>query len=110
VCITLFGRSSSGLKRSDVNIVHHQPFSKGQIEAIRRHAEKNDWIGPVVVVGIETGLRLGDAVTLKWSSVDLGFIDHKCRKTKHYSLIPISPKLRGVPLKLKRSGAYVLQH
>ena len=52
-------------------------------------------------VGIYTGLRLGDAVSLDWGAVDLvrGFIDatpHKTRKHGTRVHIPIAPVLRGI--------------
>ena len=52
-------------------------------------------------VGIYTGLRLGDAVSLDWGSVDLvrGFIDATPHKTQKHGTrvhVPIAPVLRGV--------------
>ncbi len=52
-------------------------------------------------VGIYTGLRLGDAVTLRWGAVDLvrGFIQTKPHKTKaHGTLvrIPLFPALASI--------------
>lgn len=52
-------------------------------------------------IGIYTGLRLGDAVSLNWGAVDLalGFIDatpHKTRKHGTRVRIPIAPGLRSV--------------
>ena len=34
-------------------------------------ASRSLWITPVVVIALETGMRLGEIVSLKWSEVDL---------------------------------------
>ncbi|EDY82260.1 site-specific recombinase, phage integrase family protein [Verrucomicrobiia bacterium DG1235] len=93
---------------------HHWDFTEEQLDAIRVAAEADKWIGPVVIVGMETGLRLGDAATLAWTSIDLeiGMIDHECRKTADSSeenaACPISPRLGGFLRTQKRKGQYVL--
>jgi len=51
---------------------------------------------PVFVIALETGLRRGDLLGLKWSSVDLsaGWIRVSVRKTSREALIPISRACR----------------
>jgi integrase len=66
----------------------------------------------LLAIGIYTGLRLGDAATLKWSEVDLerGIIcriPSKSRKPKPV-LIPVHRVLRDILLELERAGDYVL--
>lgn len=66
----------------------------------------------LLAIGIYTGLRLGDAATLRWSEVDLDRgiirrIPSKSRKPKPI-LIPIHPVLRDILLELERVGDFVL--
>ena len=64
-------------------------------------------------IGIYTGLRLGDAVSLDWGAIDLvrGFIDATPHKTARHGTrvhIPIAPVLRGILEEtppVKRRGA-----
>lgn len=50
-------------------------------------ANAEGWLRTVIVLGIYTGMRLGDCCTLLWSEVDLsaGVITRVPRKTSHSS-------------------------
>ena len=71
-----------------------------------------DDLRPLLAIGIYTGLRLGDAATLKWSEVDavrgiIRRIPSKSQKRKPVE-IAIHPVLAGMLLEVERSGEYVL--
>lgn len=78
----------------------HKPekevFTPGQVEALLRIAEK-EWQG-VILLGFYCGLRLGDAVSLRWKDVDLStnwisITPEKTRRLEKRVRIPIHPDL-----------------
>ena len=62
--------------------ISKRPFSKSQIDAIFKLAEGD--MRTLCMIGLYTGLRLGDAVTLKWSEIDFdnSLISRLPNKTK----------------------------
>lgn len=66
-------------------------------EAVGEHFARFRAMRPVFVVALETGLRRGDLLALRWSSIDLaaGLIRVTMSKTKEEAVIPISSELRG---------------
>lgn len=71
-----------------------EPFSVEQVAALIRTAS-GDWL-TAILLGARQGLRLGDAVTLKWSNLDLAekvirFRPSKTRGKKKDMVLPFHP-------------------
>lgn len=66
-----------------------EPFTAPEVKRLVTHA-KGDWMG-VVILAATTGLRLGDAVGLKWEDIDQGngFIRLTTQKTGEVVELPI---------------------
>ena len=88
----------------------HKPekevFTPGQVEALLRIAEK-EWQG-VILLGFYCGLRLGDAVSLRWKDVDLNtnwisITPEKTRRLEKRVRIPIHPELHEYLMSLDGS-------
>ncbi len=74
-----------------------EPFGLAELNALLAAAKGTDW-ETAVLLGAFAGLRLGDAVTLKWDSVDLAskmlvFVPQKTRRKKRELRVPIHPRL-----------------
>jgi integrase len=74
------------------------PFREEQLEKILEVAGDDDFIFPIIVVGICTAMRRGDCCLLRWKDVDMenNFISVKTAKTGAPVEIPIWELLRGV--------------
>lgn len=84
-----------------------QPFTAKEVGALLRHASSEDWRG-LILIGVFTGLRLGDARGLRWADIDLenGVLHCTPSKTKRKGtkvVIPIHPDLGGF-LRSKAGG------
>ncbi len=80
----------------DEGTTHRKPFSEEQLRAIFEASKTDTFIRPIVVVGLNTPLRLGDCCQLLWRDVDLlnKFLTIKrTSKTKEGVQIPIWPQL-----------------
>lgn len=74
-----------------------KPFTLTEVAALVKAAPSEEWRGLVLVAAF-TGLRLGDASKLSWTSVDLAakkitLIPSKTKKKKREVCIPIAPDL-----------------
>lgn len=74
-----------------------KPFAGDEVGKLLSAAPSEEWRGLILVAAF-TGLRLGDAARLRWSSVDLEakritLIPSKTRKKKREVRIPIQPDL-----------------
>jgi integrase len=87
-----FGRIVS----KDRDTVHRQPFTAEELRAIVDVVENDPLMRPLVIVGICTAMRRGDACLLKWNAVDLdnGFVTVKTSKTGETVEIPLLAMLR----------------
>ena len=102
---------SQGLKLKAEETTHRKPFTEEQLRAIFIASQKDDFIRPVVVLGLNTPLRLGDCCQLKWSAVDPeeGFLTvPSTSKTQKEVQIPIWGQLKAELVKHPRTGEYVL--
>ncbi len=74
--------------------------------AVAFHRERFRELRPLFVVALETGLRRGDLLGLRWASVDLkaGRIRLTMSKTKREAVIPLSPACAAA-LKERRKAA-----
>lgn len=75
-------------------------------EALGHYFERFREAKPIFVVALETGLRRGDLLGLRWSSVDFGagWIRVTMQKTKKEAVIPISEACREALLACRRRG------
>ena len=71
----------------------------------------NDYLKPIVIMALNTGMRKGEILGLKWDNVDLkhGFILLDHTKNGERREIPINETLRGTLLNIPRrlDGGYV---
>jgi integrase len=77
--------------------LERKPFTGEEVGKLLAAATTEEWRGLILVAAF-TGLRLGDAARLRWSSVDLGekrisLIPSKTKKKKREVRIPIQPDL-----------------
>ncbi|MBR4489473.1 site-specific integrase [bacterium] len=84
--------------------ISKRPFSKSQIDAIFRIAEGE--MRTLCMIGLYTGLRLGDAATLKWDEIDfensvISRLPNKTKKLRKNVEIPLLGGLRSELLRLK---------
>ena len=72
-------------------------FSPEELRLILAESAKED-IGPLILIAACTGLRLGDAVTLRWDELDFtrNCIRRITSKTKTEVEIPMLPKLQAL--------------
>lgn len=85
--------------------ISKRPFSKSQIDTIFRFAEGD--MRTLCMIGLYTGLRLGDAATLKWEEIDFGnsLITRLPRKTRNFRKNVEIPLLGGLREELERVRA-----
>ena len=94
-----------------------QPFTLEEVSELLTAATSDEWRGLILVAAF-TGLRLGDASKLSWSSVDLAgkkitLIPSKTKKKKREVHIPIQPDLlaylESVPIHSDKPDAPVFE-
>ena len=78
-------------------------------EEIRLFKYLPEFLKPIVITALQTGMRRGEILTLKWSNIDFefGFIELLQTKSGKARKIPISDKLRKVLESLDRVSEYV---
>jgi integrase len=87
-----FGR----IVTKDRETIHRKPFTSAELKEILKAVKDDELLRPLVVVGVCTAMRRGDACLLKWESVDLknNYIRVKTSKTGETVEIPILALLR----------------
>ena len=88
--------------------VFRQPFTPKELGAINEAAKADEFIQPIIIVGMCTAMRRGDCCLLDWKDVDLGkrFITVKTSKTGQTVSIPIFPMLQDeLKAQAKNAGA-----
>jgi len=80
----------------ETETVFRQPFTPEDLGAINEAAKADEFIRPIIIVGMCTAMRRGDCCLLEWNDVDLGtrFITVKTSKTGQTVSIPIFPMLQ----------------
>ncbi|MFH1066660.1 MAG: tyrosine-type recombinase/integrase [bacterium] len=100
-----------GIPTKETETIFRKPFSPEELNAITQAAKNDDFIRPIIVIGMCTAMRRGDCCLLKWKDVDLAkrFITVKTAKTGQTVSIPIFPMLYEeiVKIEKKPSEAYV---
>ena len=99
-------------KRSGVSH-RRENFTEEQVKRIFAAIDPEDEMFALCSIGMYTGLRLGDAATLKWSAVDfeekiIEVLPMKVKKYNHKVRIPISDCLLPILADRPRTGEYVL--
>ena len=92
----------------ETETVFREPFTPEELGAINEAAKADEFIRPIIVVGICTAMRRGDCCLLEWKDVDLGkrFITVKTSKTGQTVSIPIFPMLQDeLKAQAKKVGA-----
>lgn len=89
-------RDADEAKRAEAPGRHGGPWEPTG-EAVAYHFERFRASAPFFIVALETGLRLGDLLNLRWASVDLaeGLVSVRMGKTKRTAVIPFSSELRA---------------
>lgn len=84
------------LVTKDQETFHRKPFTPEELKAIVDAAQDDDLMRPLIIVGVCTAMRRGDACLLRWEAVDLknGFVTVKTSKTGETVEIPMLPMLR----------------
>jgi integrase len=95
----------AGIPKVENRRAAREAFSVEELKLIGEHA-KEEYFYPVFLVGISTGLRLGDICNLKWSVIDMqrAWINKLVmRKTKREISLPLLPGLYDYLVKLEES-------
>ena len=56
----------------ETETVFREPFTPEEFGAINEAAKADEFIRPIIIVGICTAMRRGDCCLLEWKDVDLG--------------------------------------
>ncbi len=99
----------SGIEKLANESESREAFSLEQLKEMFTQAD--NFLYPIFMIGLFSGLRLGDICTLKISDVDFDrqFIYRKTRKTSKLSSIPMLPSLQEyLRQTIPASGEYVL--
>jgi integrase len=99
----------SSMPTKETETIFRKPFTPEELKAILDAASQDDFIRPIITVGICTAMRRGDCCQLRWKDVDLlrRFITVKTAKTGVTVSIPIFPMLYDELSKHQSSEAYV---
>jgi integrase len=95
----------AGTPTRETETVFRQPFTPEELAAITEESRADEFIRPIIIVGMCTAMRRGDCCLLKWEDVDLKkkFITVKTSKTGQTVSIPIFPMLFDELAKRKAS-------
>ena len=85
----------SNLPTRETETIFRKPYSPDELAAILDAARSDEFLRPVLVIGICTAMRRGDCCLLRWKDVDLQrrFVTVKTAKTGQTVSIPIFPLL-----------------
>jgi integrase len=85
----------SNLPTRETETIFRKPYSPDELAAVLDAARLDEFLRPVLVVGICTAMRRGDCCLLRWKDVDLQrrFVTVKTAKTGQTVSIPIFPLL-----------------
>ena len=92
----------------ETETVFRQAFTPEELGAINEASKADEFIRPIIVVGICTAMRRGDCCLMDWKDVDLAnrFITVKTSKTGQTVSIPIFPMLQDeLKDQAKKAGA-----
>jgi len=72
-------------------------------------ANSPDFLRPIMLMALKTGMRLGEIISLKWKDVDLAHetISLTHTKAKKLRQLPVHPELKEVLAGLPRASEYV---
>ena len=83
-----------------------QPFTQEELGEILKYAAHDDFIRPIIILGMCTAMRKGDCCQLRRDAVNLdeGFLAVKTSKTGAMVTIPIFPMLYNELIRQKQDG------
>ena len=88
-----------GIQRRPADSRPREPLTRAEIDAVvamaARHGRNGPELAMLIRIGAWTGLRLGDAVRLRWDAVGAQAITLRTRKTGSEVVIPILTPLRA---------------
>lgn len=90
---------AGALQLPDAVSEEREPFTAGEIETLLRAKKGTDW-ETAIMLGAFAGLRIGDAATLKWESVDLAaglikFVPQKTSRKAKQVIVPLSDRVKA---------------
>lgn len=80
----------------DQDTFHRKPFTAEELRAIVDVVKDDNLMRPLIITGVCTAMRRGDACLLKWDAIDFehGFVTVKTSKTGETVEIPLLSMLR----------------
>ncbi len=80
----------------DQATIHRKPFTAEELKSIVNVVKNDNLMRPLIITGVCTAMRRGDACLLKWDDVDFenGFVTVKTSKTGETVEIPLLSMLR----------------
>ena len=84
-------------------------LSRDELEQLISAECNNPYTKPMILLALETAMRLGELLSLKWSRVDLdrGFAELQMTKNGHGRMVPLSAAALSVLSNLERDGDVV---
>ena len=84
-------------------------LSCGELEQLISAECNNPYTKPMILLALETAMRLGELLSLKWSRVDLdrGFAELQKTKNGHGRMVPLTAAALSVLSNLERDGDVV---
>lgn len=80
-------------------------IDESQVEAIRTHLSRSEWLA--LWIAAETGLRVGDVVSLRWEQIGVYAINFTAQKTGKEGSAAISARLRVAILASRSPSPWV---
>jgi integrase len=104
-----FGEFIGMRKTGEGGVIHRQPFTPEELRKLLDAARDDEFLYPLVVTAMCSGMRRSDVCNLRWADVDLagGMLTVKTSKTDANVEIPIFGPLRAVLQDRPKKGKHV---
>ncbi|MDV2968611.1 site-specific integrase [Nitratireductor aquimarinus] len=90
----------SKLRKPKTPNARERRLEPGELDLLLNAAEqaRNDWLIPAIELAVETGMRRGELLSIRWRDIDLSTSTLLIRETKngHPRRIPLTAKATGV--------------
>lgn len=82
------------------------------LEACKQERAKAPHLFPIILLALDTGLRKGELLALRWDDLDLSRrqLHVRRRKTKSRSMIPMTKRAAAALRTIRRRGPYIFAH